>query len=76
MVAAAADDARRVHVFWEDSRSSDYEIYHPYFDGAQWSVEERLTTDSASSRELCLAADAGGKRSSPGATSGSTFTAR
>jgi hypothetical protein len=53
----AVDRMGRLHVVWADDRDKNYEIYYKYRSNGTWSIDERLTFDSARSARPVLAVD-------------------
>ncbi len=51
----------RVHVVWADDRDRNFEIYHRYRSGGDWSTEDRITFTDADSKRPVLAVDTIGR---------------
>ncbi len=54
-VTVSPDDY--VHICWQDYRSGTAEIYHKFFDGLSWSVEEAITNNGFTSAYPRIAPD-------------------
>ncbi|HZX10689.1 MAG TPA: GDSL-type esterase/lipase family protein, partial [Acidobacteriota bacterium] len=44
---AVLDNFNFIHVVWSAYDGEDYELYYSYWDGTQWSLEEKITNNSS-----------------------------